>query len=174
LPFTTLDAPRTPVVAPLTLVVVQFEFLMTFSLADGVILRVAVLLAQRRISATTLVFHGRSLGPLVKTRALRDGAFTSLSWWQMPEVANCALLTRRRPTIPRIFTSPVNSRDGGSMTPIQTSEWRMVAEQASKEMDSNKLTTLIDRLCEALDDDASTTHQDLPPAAQSPSPQSVE
>jgi hypothetical protein len=55
-------------------VVVQFEFLMTFSLADGVILRVAVLQAERTISATTLVYHGRSLGPLVKTRALRDDA----------------------------------------------------------------------------------------------------
>jgi len=47
---------------------------MTFSLADRVILSVAVLQAERRISATTLVYHGKSLGPLVKTRALRDDA----------------------------------------------------------------------------------------------------
>jgi hypothetical protein len=55
-------------------VVAQFEFLMASSLVDGVILSVAVLQAERRISPTNAVCHGRSLGPLVKTRALRDDA----------------------------------------------------------------------------------------------------
>jgi hypothetical protein len=53
-------------------VVANFEFLMAFSLVDGVILSVAVLQAERRISRYDAVCHGRSLGPLVKTRALRD------------------------------------------------------------------------------------------------------
>jgi len=61
----------------------QFEFLMASSLVDGVILSVAVLQAERRacpepdgegISRYDAVCHGRSLGPLVKTRALRDDA----------------------------------------------------------------------------------------------------
>jgi hypothetical protein len=41
---------------------------------DGVILSVAVLQAERRISRYDAVRHARSLGPLVKTRALRDDA----------------------------------------------------------------------------------------------------
>src|SRR6266567_9029150 len=73
------------------LVVGQFEFLMASSLVDGVIpstssgqaLSVAVLQAERRacpepdgegISRYDAVCHRRSLGPLVKTRALRDDA----------------------------------------------------------------------------------------------------
>ncbi len=63
-------------------VVGQFEFLMASSLVDGVIpstgsgqaLSVAVLQAERRISRYDAVCHGRSLGPLEKTRALRDDA----------------------------------------------------------------------------------------------------
>jgi hypothetical protein len=56
-------------------VVAQFEFLMeSFPVVGGVILRVAVLQAKRRISRYGAVCHGRSLGPLVKTRALRDDA----------------------------------------------------------------------------------------------------
>ncbi len=50
----------------------QLEFLMASSLVDGVILSAAVLQAERRISRYDTVCHGRSLGPLVKTRALRD------------------------------------------------------------------------------------------------------
>jgi len=38
----------------------------------GVILSVAVFQAERRISRYDTVCYGRSLGPLVKTRALRD------------------------------------------------------------------------------------------------------
>jgi len=53
-------------------VVGQFEFLMASSVVDGVILSVAVLQAERRISRYDAVCDGRSLGPLVKTRALRD------------------------------------------------------------------------------------------------------
>jgi hypothetical protein len=37
-----------------------------------VILSVAVLQAERRISVLDAMCHGRSLGPLVKARALRD------------------------------------------------------------------------------------------------------
>ncbi len=63
-------------------VVAHFEFLMAFSLVDGVIpstssgqaLRLAVLQAERRISRYDAVCHGRSLVLLVKTRALRDDA----------------------------------------------------------------------------------------------------
>ena len=55
-------------------VVAHFEFLMTSSLVDGVILSVAVLQAERRISCYDSVCNGRSLGPLVRTRALRDDA----------------------------------------------------------------------------------------------------
>jgi len=40
----------------------------------GVILSAAVFQAERRISRYDAVCHGRSLGPLVKTRALRDDA----------------------------------------------------------------------------------------------------
>jgi len=47
---------------------------MTSSLVDGVILSVAVLQAERRISCYDTARNGRSLGPLVKTRALPDGA----------------------------------------------------------------------------------------------------
>jgi hypothetical protein len=54
--------------------VAHFEFLMASTLADGVILSVAVLQAERRISRHDAVCHGRSLGPLAKTRALRDDA----------------------------------------------------------------------------------------------------
>jgi len=54
------------------MVLVNLEFLMAYSLVDGIILSVAVLQAERRISATTL--YARSLGPLVKSRALRDDA----------------------------------------------------------------------------------------------------
>jgi len=54
--------------------VAHFEFLMASSLVDAVILSVAVLQAERRISRYDAVCHGRSLGPLVKTRALRDDA----------------------------------------------------------------------------------------------------
>ena len=56
------------------LVVVPYEFLMASSLVDGVILSVAVLQAERRICRYDIVCNGRSLGPLVKTRALRDDA----------------------------------------------------------------------------------------------------
>ena len=39
------------------------------------------------------------------------------------------------------------------MAPQSTDqEWRSIAEQVSKEMDSAKLTILIDRLCRALDE----------------------
>jgi len=44
------------------------------SLVDGVFLSEAVRQAERRISLATTMCHGRSLGPLVKTRALRDDA----------------------------------------------------------------------------------------------------
>jgi hypothetical protein len=54
--------------------VAHFKFLMASSLVDGVILSVAVLQAERRISRYDTVCHGRSLGPLEKTRALRDDA----------------------------------------------------------------------------------------------------
>jgi len=47
---------------------------MASSLVDGVILSIAVLQAERRISRYDAVCPGRSLGPLVKTRALRDDA----------------------------------------------------------------------------------------------------
>ena len=56
------------------LVVGQFEILMACSLVDGVILSVAVFQVERRISRYDTVCHGRSLGPLAKTRALRDDA----------------------------------------------------------------------------------------------------
>jgi hypothetical protein len=55
-------------------VVADYEFLMTSSLVEGVILSAAVLQAERRISRYDTVCTGRSLGPLVKTRALRDDA----------------------------------------------------------------------------------------------------
>jgi len=55
-----------------TRVVAHFELLMTSSLVDGVILSVAVLQAERGISRYDTVCNGRSLGPLVKARALRD------------------------------------------------------------------------------------------------------
>jgi len=55
-------------------VVAHFEFLMTSSLVDDVNLGVAVLQAERRISRYDTVCNGRSLGPLVRTRALRDDA----------------------------------------------------------------------------------------------------
>jgi len=54
--------------------VAHFEFLMAYSLVDGVILSVAVLQAERRISRYDVVCHGRSLGPLVRTRDLQDDA----------------------------------------------------------------------------------------------------
>ena len=39
------------------------------------------------------------------------------------------------------------------MAPQSTDqEWRAIAEQVSKEMDSAKLTILVDRLCRALDE----------------------
>ncbi len=39
------------------------------------------------------------------------------------------------------------------MAPQSTDqEWRSIAEQVSKEMDSAKLTILVDRLCRALDE----------------------
>jgi hypothetical protein len=60
--------------APKIGVVGWFEFLIAISVADGVILMVAVLQAERRISRCDTVCRGRSLGPLVKTRALRDDA----------------------------------------------------------------------------------------------------
>ena len=52
----------------------QYEFLMASSLAHGVILSAAVLQAERRICRYDTVCNGRSLGPLVKTRVLRDDA----------------------------------------------------------------------------------------------------
>jgi hypothetical protein len=56
-------------------VVAQFEFQMASLLVvAGVILSAAVFQAERRISRYDAVYHGRSLGPLVKTRALRDDA----------------------------------------------------------------------------------------------------
>ena len=59
------------------------------------------------------------------------------------------------------------------MAPIQISDWRRVAQQASQEMNSHKLTALIDRLCQALDDDAPATPQKpLARAVQPPSPRS--
>ena len=54
--------------------VAQFEFLMASSHVDGVIPSGAVLQAERGIFRPDDVCHGRSLGPLVKTRALRDDA----------------------------------------------------------------------------------------------------
>jgi hypothetical protein len=42
------------------------------SLVDGVILSLAVLQAERRISRYDAVCHRRSLGPPAKTRALRN------------------------------------------------------------------------------------------------------
>src|SRR5215469_15077408 len=42
--------------------------------SSGVILSAAVFQAERRISRYHAVCHGRSLGPLVKMRALRDDA----------------------------------------------------------------------------------------------------
>jgi hypothetical protein len=45
------------------------------SLLDGVIPSAAVVQAERRISTRIAVCYRRSLGPLVKTRALRDDAF---------------------------------------------------------------------------------------------------
>jgi hypothetical protein len=47
---------------------------MTSLLVDGVILSIAVLQAKPEISRYDTVCHGRSLGPLAKTRALRDDA----------------------------------------------------------------------------------------------------
>ena len=39
------------------------------------------------------------------------------------------------------------------MAPQSTDQqWRTIAEQVSKEMDSAKLTILVDRLCRALDE----------------------
>jgi hypothetical protein len=64
-------------------VVGHFEFPMAPSLGGGGILSVAVLQAERRacpepdgegISRYDTVCNGRSLAPLVKTRALRDDA----------------------------------------------------------------------------------------------------
>ena len=52
----------------------HLEFLMTSSLVEGVILSAAVLQAERRISCYDTACNGRSLGPLVRTRALRDDA----------------------------------------------------------------------------------------------------
>jgi len=56
-------------------VVAHSEILMASSLVDGVILSVAVLQAEGRISRYDTVCHGRSLDPLVKARALRDDAW---------------------------------------------------------------------------------------------------
>jgi len=56
-------------------VVAQFEFQMASLLVvAGVILTGAVFQAEGRISRYDAVCHGRSLGPPVKTRALRDDA----------------------------------------------------------------------------------------------------
>ncbi len=35
---------------------------------------------------------------------------------------------------------------------VQTSEWKTLAEQASQEMDSDKLMVLVQRLCASLDE----------------------
>ncbi len=51
----------------------QFEFRMALLLV-AYILSTAVLQAERRIFRCDAVCHGRSLGPLVRTRALRDDA----------------------------------------------------------------------------------------------------
>jgi hypothetical protein len=38
------------------------------------------------------------------------------------------------------------------MTPnVETPDWRILAEQASKELDGNKLSDLIEKLCATLD-----------------------
>jgi hypothetical protein len=37
---------------------------------------------------------------------------------------------------------------------VRTSDWRIVAEQASKEMDGEKLAALVKQLCEAMDAEA--------------------
>ncbi len=56
-------------------VAAQFEFLkLSLRFINGVIPSAAVLQAKRGISCNEAVCHGRSLGPLVKTRALRDDA----------------------------------------------------------------------------------------------------
>jgi hypothetical protein len=52
----------------------QFEFPVAPSFGDGVILSVAVFQVERGISRYDTVCNGRSLAPLVKTRALRDDA----------------------------------------------------------------------------------------------------
>jgi hypothetical protein len=37
---------------------------------------------------------------------------------------------------------------------VGTSDWRILAEQASKEMDGEKLTALVKQVCEAMDAEA--------------------
>lgn len=68
----------------------QFEFRMASSFVDGVILSVAAFRAERRISRYYTVCNGRSLGPLVRTRALRDDAlqaseFKMTHYWVFAE-----------------------------------------------------------------------------------------
>jgi hypothetical protein len=51
-------------------------------------------------------------------------------------------------------------------TPLRDTDWRTIAEQASKEMDPEKLTRLVAELCRSLDDRKQKTG--LPPAAHLP------
>jgi len=46
--------------------------------------------------------------------------------------------------------------------PLRDNDWRTIAEQASKEMDPQKLTSLVAELCRSLDD--RTQKSGMPPA----------
>ena len=46
------------------------------------------------------------------------------------------------------------------MTPHQVSDWRDLAEQASKEMDQERLIILVEQLCSALDGERKRTPVD--------------
>jgi len=76
-------------VAHTQMIVVQFEFLLIYCMPfDGVILSAAVLQTERRISRYDASCHERSLGPLMKTRALRDDAMRDL------RNSNCTTIRR--------------------------------------------------------------------------------
>jgi hypothetical protein len=48
--------------------------------------------------------------------------------------------------------------------PLRDVDWRIIAEQASKEMDPQKLTRLVAELCRSLDDRNRKTEQENPAA----------
>ncbi len=49
------------------------------------------------------------------------------------------------------------------MTPHQVSDWRDLAEQASKEMDQERLIILVGQLCSALDGERKGTPSESSP-----------